>query len=71
MRLRNCIYLFEFDGTLELCGRACGNQTASLLGTFAQCLGRAGNLPSVAGPPLPWPWTALFFVKCFVAGRGP
>jgi len=49
----NCIYLVEFDGTLELCGRACGNQTASVLGTSAQCLGLAGYLPRVAGPPLP------------------
>jgi len=53
MRLCNCIYLVEFDGTLELCGRACGNQMASLLGTSAQCLGLAGYLPRVAGPPLP------------------
>jgi len=71
IRVCNCIYLFEFDGTLELCGRACGNQTASLLGTSAQCLGLAGNLLSVSGPPLPEPRTASFFVKCFVVGCGP
>jgi len=53
IRSCNCNFLVVFDGTLELCGRACGNQMASLLGTSVQCLGLAGYLPRVAGPPVP------------------
>ena len=53
IRSCSCNFLDEFDGTLELCGRACGNQMASLPGTSVQCLGLAGYLPRVAGPPLP------------------
>ena len=71
IRACNSIYFVEFQGTLELCGRACGNQTASVLWTSAQCLGLACYLPRVAGPLLSSPRTALFFLQCFIVDCGP